>query len=316
LIEKNGLILEGNGENQFLEEIMTQKVGFIGLGWMGLPMAENVLKRGFLSSVYNRTKEKAAPLLNQGVKWAASPSELAGSCEFVITMVANDRALEEIVHGPSGLLSSLKKPFIHISMSTVSPDLVADLEKKHREKGCKFLAAPVSGRPERAKAGSLWIFLAGDSAAKKTATPILESMSVKIFDLGEQAAQSSLFKLCSNFMIISLIEAFSEATSMLEKGGITTARAAEIWGSSLFDAPVFHSYTPMICKRNFADGGFALNLGLKDMRLLQAAADRAQVPMPFLSDVHEKMLTSMNLGRAEWDWSSIALLTRELAGLK
>jgi 3-hydroxyisobutyrate dehydrogenase-like beta-hydroxyacid dehydrogenase len=295
---------------------MQQKVGFIGLGHMGLPMAENVLKAGFPLWVYNRTKGKAAPLLEKGARWAATPSELAQLCDVVITMVANDYALNEIVHGPSGILSSAKKPSIHISMSTVSPDLVTDLEKKHQEKGVAFLAAPVSGRPERAKEGTLWIFLAGDPKAKKSASPILETMSTKIFDLGDHSAQALLFKLCSNFMIISLIEAFSEAVSMLEKGGISATAAAEIWGSSLFDAPAFHSYTPMICKRNFADGGFALNLGLKDMRLLQDCADKAQVPMPFLSDVHQKMLTCMNLGRAEFDWSVIALLTRDLAGLK
>jgi 3-hydroxyisobutyrate dehydrogenase-like beta-hydroxyacid dehydrogenase len=292
---------------------MKNKVGFIGLGHMGFSMAENVLKAGFPLCVYNRTKEKAAPLLDKGAQWAASPAALAGSCDVVITMVANDLALTEIV---TGILSSSKKPLIHISMSTVSPDLVTDLEKKHQEIGIAFLSAPVTGRPERAKEGSLWIFLAGDSKAKKTAHPILEAMSTKIFDLGEHSAQAALFKLCNNFMISSLIEAFSEAACMLEKGGISTSTAAEIWGSSLFDCPAFHSYTSMLCKGNFADGGFALNLGLKDLRLLQDCADRAQVPMPFLSNLHEKMLTSMNLGRAEYDWSAIALLTRELAGLK
>ncbi len=295
---------------------MKHKVGFIGLGHMGLPMAENVLKAGFPLWVYNRTKEKAAPLLDKGARWAATPAELASLCEVVISMVANDGALKEIVFGASGILSSPKKNLIHISMSTVSPDLITDLEKKHQEEGIAFLAAPVTGRPERAKEGTLWIFLAGDCKTKKTISPILEAMSSKIFDLGERSSQASLFKLCNNFMIASLIEAFSEAASVLEKSGISTSTAAEIWGSSLFDAPAFHSYTPMICKRNFADGGFALNLGLKDIRLLQDSADRAQVPMPFLSTVHEKMLTCMNLGRADFDWSVIALLTRELAGMK
>jgi 3-hydroxyisobutyrate dehydrogenase-like beta-hydroxyacid dehydrogenase len=295
---------------------MKDRVGFIGLGHMGLPMAENVLKAGFPLWIYNRTKEKAAPLLDKGGEWAATPAELAGSCDVVITMVANDHALNEIVQGPSGILASTKRPLIHISMSTVSPDLITDLEKKHQEKGISFLAAPVTGRPERAKEGTLWIFLAGESKAKNTASAILKTMSTKIFDLGEHAAQALLFKLCNNFMILSLIEAFSEAASVLEKGGISTSTAAEIWGSSVFDCPAFHSYTPMICNRNFADGGFALNLGLKDIRLLQGCADKEQIPMPFLSAVHEKMLTCMNLGRGEFDWSVIALLTRELAGLK
>jgi len=295
---------------------MKHRVGFIGLGHMGLFMAENILKKGFPLWIYNRTKEKATSLLDKGAQWAATPAELVGVCDVVITMIANDLALNEIVHGPAGILSSCNKPFIHISMSTVSPDLITDLEKKHQEKGIAFLAAPVTGRPERAKEGTLWIFLAGESKAKKTVSPILEAMSIKIFDLGEHAAQSSLFKLCNNFMIASLIEAFSEAAVMLEKGGISPSVAAEIWGSSLFNAPVFHSYTPMICKRNFADGGFALHLGLKDMRILQSCADKAQVPMPFLAELHEKMLACMNLGREEFDWSVIALLTRELAGLK
>jgi 3-hydroxyisobutyrate dehydrogenase-like beta-hydroxyacid dehydrogenase len=295
---------------------MKTRVGFIGLGHMGLPMAQNILKAGFPLWAYNRSKEKAAPLLAQGGKWAESPAELAAQCDIVVSMVANDAALTEIVEGAAGILLSSKKPSIHISMSTVSPALAASSEKKHQEKGMAFLGAPVSGRPERAREGSLWIFLAGEAKAKKAASSVLETMSSKVFDLGEEPSRALLFKLCNNFMILGLIETFSEAAAMLEKGGISTERAAEVWGSSLFDAPVFHSYTPTICKRTFAEGGFALDLGLKDMRLLQECADKAQVPMPFLSDLHEKLLTSMNLGRGKFDWSAIALLARELAGLK
>jgi 3-hydroxyisobutyrate dehydrogenase-like beta-hydroxyacid dehydrogenase len=279
---------------------------------MGHGMAQNILKAGFSLSVYNRTKDKASALLAAGAGWAATPAELASSCDVVVSMVSNDAALVEV----SNSLLTVKKPFIHISMSTVSPDLITDLEVKHKECGAGFVAAPVSGRPERAKEGKLWIFLAGDAKHRKTVHPILEAMSVKVFDLGDNASQAALFKLCNNFMIISLIESFSEACAVLEKGGISREKASEVWGSSLFDSPVFHSYTPMICKGNYADGGFALNLGLKDMRLLQTWADRAQVPMPFLSDVHDKMITCMNMDRGEYDWSTIALLTRELAGLK
>lgn len=295
---------------------MTLRVGFIGLGNMGLPMAQNILKTGYTLWVYNRTKEKASSVLEEGGHWANSPAELAAQCDILVSMVANDHALSEIVNGPSGILRSSKKPSIHISMSTVSPDLIASLEKMHQQEGTQFLAAPVTGRPDRAKAGSLWIFLAGNSDAKITASPILKAMSSKVFDLGEKPSQALLFKLANNFMILSLIEAFSEAAAMLEKGGISIEKAAEVWGSSLFDAPVFHSYIPMLCKRNFSDGGFALDLGLKDIRLLQECADNAQVPMPFLSDLHEKLIVSMSLGRAKFDWSAIALLTRERAGLK
>jgi 3-hydroxyisobutyrate dehydrogenase-like beta-hydroxyacid dehydrogenase len=294
---------------------MDIKVGFMGLGSMGLPMAQNILKGGFPLSVYNRTKEKASSIIEQGAKWASTPAALAAQCDVIISMVSNDAALNEIVEGPSGILSSSKKLSIHISMSTVSPELSDTLEKKHKENGIAYLSAPVTGRPERAQAGTLWIFLAGDSHAKKTATPILEEMSTKIFDLGEKPSQASLFKLCNNFMILGLIETMSEAATMLEKGGISTEKAAEVWGNSLFDAPIFHTYFPILCKRSYKEGGFALNLGLKDMRLLQHCADQAQVPMPLLSELQTKLLASMNLGREKYDWSAIALLTRELAGL-
>lgn len=293
-----------------------QHIGFIGLGNMGCPMAHNILKAGYPLWIYNRTKDKAKSLLEQGAKWSESPSEVASQCDILVTMVSNDNALIEIVEGPSGILQSEKKPKLHISMSSISPELGSRLEKQHQEKGIGFLSAPVTGRPDRAKAGSLWIFLAGESGAKKLAMPILETMSIKVYDLGEKPAQACLFKLCNNFMILSMIESFAEASTMLEKEGIAKEKAAEIWGTSLFDALAFHAYTPMVCKGNFADGGFALDLGLKDMRLLRVCADKAQMPMPFLSDLHEKLLISMNLGRAKYDWSAIALLTSEQAGLK
>lgn len=291
---------------------MAIRVGFIGLGNMGLPMAQNILKKGFPLWIYNRTKEKAAPLLENGAKWAASPAELAGLCDVIVSMVANDDALEEIAEG---IVTASKKPLLHISMSTVSPGLSDALEKSHLEHGIAYVSAPVTGRPERAKTGTLTIFLAGEAKAKKMAAPVLEAMSGKIYDLGEHPSQASLFKLCNNFMLLSMIESFAEAATMLEKGGIPTEKSAEIWGSSLFDCQAFHAYTPMICKGNYSDGGFALNLGLKDMRLLQSCADKAQMPMPFLSDLHAKMLTCMNRGQSKFDWSTIALLTRELAGL-
>lgn len=294
---------------------MKTRVGFIGLGQMGLPMAVNILKKEGSLCVYNRTKEKAKTIIEKGAHWVDSPQHLAEESEIVVTMVANDEALKEIVEGEFGILNCSNKPKIHISMSTVSPHLVTNLEKKHQEKGIGFLAAPVSGRPERAQQGALWIFLSGRESEKKEAIPILELMSVKIFDLGTNPSQAALFKLCNNFMILSFIESFTEAAALLEKGGISIEKAGEIWGSSLFDSPVLHSYMPMLSKGNFADGGFALDLGLKDMRLLHECADKANVPMPFLGDLHEKLLASMNAGRERYDWSAIAMLTRELAGL-
>jgi len=292
---------------------MAQQVGFIGLGAMGLGMAQNILKAGFPLCVYNRTREKAAPILQQGGTWANSPTELAAQCDILVTMVSNDAALTEVTEG---ILRSPKRPSIHLSMSTVSPQLCTRLEKLHREQGVAFLAAPVTGRPERAQAGTLFVFLSGSAAAKQAAAPVLKTMSEKVFDLGDQPSQAALFKLCNNFMILSHIEAFSEATAVLEKAGISPSTAMDVWLNSLFDSPLLRAYAPMLTKRTFSEGGFALNLGLKDLRLLHTCADESQVPTPFLGNLLDKLLTSMNLGRANYDWSAILLLTRELSGLK
>jgi 3-hydroxyisobutyrate dehydrogenase-like beta-hydroxyacid dehydrogenase len=282
---------------------------------MGLPMAQQIRRAGFPLVVYNRTKEKATPLLEEGATWASSPQVVAEVSDIVISMVADDAALQEVVGGEKGILQANQLPSIHISMSTVSPSLIEHLTKEHSRKGITLLAAPVSGRPERAQQGRLWIFLSGEPEAKRVAAPLLATMSEKVFDLGDTPTRAALFKLSNNFMILSLIEMFAEAGAMLEKKGISMQTAAEIWGSSLFDAPIFHTYAPLICKQDFSGGGFTLALGLKDMRLLHHSADQEKVPMPFLNHLHDQLLTSMNLGREELDWSAISLLAKERAGL-
>ncbi len=221
------------------------EVGFIGLGSMGFPMAENILKKGFSLCIYNRTKEKALPLLSQVLKWTPSPSEMAAGCNIVVSMVANDEALRDIVDGEKGLLRSSEKPSIHISMSTVSPRLSAELEEKHSAQGVIFLSAPVTGRPERAREGALWIFLAGNSDGKKKAAPVLEAMSCKIFDLGEHPSQASLFKLCNNFMILSFIESLSEAGALLEKEAFLFKKQRKCGGNPFFTLRFFIPMLPL-----------------------------------------------------------------------
>jgi len=295
---------------------MTKKtVGFIGMGYMGLPMAQNILKKGFPLIVYNRTKQKAEPLLEKGAKWASSPRELASAADIVVTMVSDDNVLRSITLGNDGLAYEAKQGFIHVSMSTVSPSIIESLEKDHKQRGAALISAPVSGRPERAQEGTLWIFLSGNEKAKQIATPVLEAMSSKIYDLGNEAKNASIFKLVSNFMILSFIETFSEALSALEKSGIPREKAAEIWGSSFYNAPIFQSYSPNIVHKKYPEGGFMLDLAKKDMSLLRSYIEQNLLPMPFLDLIEEKQTSAQAMGKGKFDCSIIDMVTRKLAGL-
>lgn len=290
-------------------------IGFIGMGYMGLPMAQNLLKKGFSLTVYNRTKEKAAPLLTDGAKWASTPRELGVHTDIVITMISDDEVLKSLVFGSDGLANGMKQGSIHISMSTVSPSIIESLEKEHMQRKTTLLSAPVSGRPERAKEGTLWIFLSGETQAKVAATPVLKAMSSKIYDLGKEAKNASIFKLASNFMVLSFIETLSEALSVLEKSGIPREMASEIWGSSFYEAPIFRSYSPPLVQKNYPEGGFMLDLARKDMRLLNEYIEDNLVPMPFLDLITEKQTSAQAMGKGKFDCTIVDLLTRKLAGL-
>lgn len=292
------------------------KVGFAGLGAMGFLMAENILKKGFPLQVYNRTKQKAQPLLEKGAMWAETPRTLAKECDVIITMVSDDEALKTIVYGDKGILAEKKKGLIHVSMSTVSPAIIQTLEKEHQDAGGALVTATVTGLPERAKAGTLWIFCSGDPKSKEKVKPVLEAMGSKIIDFGTSAKQASVFKLCNNFMILSLIESLSEALVLLEKNGISNEKAVEAWTIANFDSPIFRTYGEVLSKKLFHPARFALELGFKDMRLLEAFAEQSDMPMPLLDLLHEKLVACVAQGRNDYDWSVIALLTRERAGLK
>jgi 3-hydroxyisobutyrate dehydrogenase-like beta-hydroxyacid dehydrogenase len=290
-------------------------IGFIGMGYMGLPMAQNILKKGFPLIVYNRTKQKAESLLENGAKWASSPREVARLTDIVITMISDDDVLKNITLGNEGLACETRDGFIHISMSTVSPSIIEILEKDHNQRGAVLLSAPVSGRPSRAQEGTLWIFLSGNEKAKVIATPVLETMSCKIYDLGKEAKNANVFKLVSNFMILSFIEAFSEALSVLEKSDISREKAAEIWGTSFYNSPIFHSYSLPLVEKKYPEGGFMLDLARKDMLLLRNYLEQNGLPMPFLDLIEEKQVSAQALGKGQQDCTVIDMVTRKLAGL-
>jgi 3-hydroxyisobutyrate dehydrogenase-like beta-hydroxyacid dehydrogenase len=290
------------------------KVGFIGLGHMGAAMAGNLAKAGHDVIVYNRTAAKALPLIAQGAKAAAN---VADACQgnAVITMLANDAAVESVMQGPAGVIANLTAGALHVSSSTISVVLSQRLTEEHAKAGQHFVAAPVFGRPEAAAARKLFVVAGGEAAAVDMATPLLQAIGQKTFVVSHMPKAASLVKLSGNFLIASVIESLGEALALVSKSGVDQHRYIEILTSTLFDSPIYKTYGGLIASGRFEPAGFAAPLGHKDIRLLLAAAEELRVPMPVASVLHDRFLALFARGNDRLDWSAIGRLPAVDAGM-
>ncbi len=290
------------------------EIGFIGLGNMGRAMAGNVLQAGHTVNVWNRTRARADELQRRGARVAASPGEAAHT-GIVLTMVADDRALDSVVFSENGILHSLPPEGIHISMSTISVALSSRLSSAHQAAGQRYVAAPVLGRPEAAAARKLFILAAGAAQDITQCQPLFDALGQKTFIAGADPVIANLIKLLGNFLIASTIECFGEAFALARKSGVEPEKFLEILTGTVFTAPLHQIYGSIIAREAYEPAGFAAALGLKDVRLALAAADSAGVPLPVASLVHDRFLSALGHGHGEKDWSVIARLAAEDAGL-
>ena len=290
------------------------KVGFIGFGRMGAGMAANLLEAGHDVTVYNRTRAKAEALIARGAKPAASVAE-ACKGDAVVTMLANDEAVESVVLGHDGIVASLAAGALHVSSSTISVALSERLTKAHAKARQRFVAAPVFGRPDVAAAGQLAIVAAGDPSAVEAAAPLLDAMGRKNFIISETPKMANLVKLSGNFLIASVIESLGEAVALVSKGGIDPQRYLEVLTSTLFDSPVYKTYGQLIASGRFEPAGFAAPLGHKDIRLTLAAGEDLRVPMPLASLLNDRFLALLANGGEQLDWSAIGSLAAKDAGI-
>ncbi len=294
---------------------MSIDIGFIGLGAMGLPMAANLIAAGHRVTVWNRTASKTAPLAAKGAVVAANAGETARRGGMLITMVADDAALEDVVSGEAAVAARLGPGGIHISMSTVAPATTRKLAQVHEQAGSVMIAAPVFGRPDAAAAKRLWICVSGPASAKSAAKPLFDAMGQGVFDFGETPEAANVAKICGNFLIAAAMEAMGEAFAMAEKSGVARASLAAMLGQTLFACPVYQGYGAAIASRRHSPAGFRLPLGLKDIEIVLATAREARVPMPAASLLRDRFLHALAMGRADLDWSALALGAREDAGL-
>jgi len=288
-------------------------IGFIGLGQMGAGMAGNLLKAGHRVTVFNRTPAKAEALIAQGATLATSIA-WASRGDAVVTMLANDQAVEEVVLGRNGVIGNLSRGTLHVSSSTISVALSERLTEEHASKGQQFVAAPVFGRPDVAAAGRLFIVAGGEAAAIEAAAPVLEAIGQKTFVISDTPKAANLVKLSGNFLGASVIEALGEAMALVSKAGIDERQYLEFLTSTLFNAPIYKTYGSLIADGRFTPPGFAAPLGQKDIRLVLAAAEDLRVPMPVASLLRDRFLNLLAHGGDRLDWSAIGRLAAADAG--
>ena len=291
------------------------KIGFIGLGQMGAGIAATLLKAGHEVAVYNRTFSKTEALVRLGAQAQRSVAAVCAA-EVVITMLADDAALEEIVFGTGGVLASLKKGAAHISSSTISVALSKRLAAAHAVAGQHYLAAPVFGRPDAAASGKLIVVVGGQPKLVETYMPLFKGMGQKTFVLSNNPEDANLVKLSGNFLIAVVIESLGEALALIGKGGVDQQQYLDLLTSTLFDAPVYKTYGRLIVERRFEPAGFAAPLGQKDIRLTLAAADALNVPLPMANLLRDRFLTLLAQGGAALDWSAIGRLAARDSGLE
>ena len=281
---------------------MKNKIGFIGLGNMGLHMAKNLIAAGYHLQVYNRSADKADDLEQTSITRCKTPAEAAVDVPVVITMLSDDDVVKETVVGKDGILQTLQNGGLHISMSTISPDVSQFLSDEHQKTGSKYLAAPVFGRPEAAAAKKLWICVSGDREAKATVQPILDALGQGIIDFGESAGGANVVKIAGNFMIMSSLEVMAEAFTLAEKYGLDRAKVADFFGSTIFNAPIYQNYGRLIANRQYEPVGFKSKLGYKDARLAFKLAQQSETPMPVATLIHNRLLSALAKGLGERDW--------------
>ena len=293
---------------------MTIPVGFIGLGNMGLPMARNLLKAGYALQVFNRTAAKGESLLAQGATWAASPQALAARTGLVLSMVADDDALQAVSLGEQGILAGLPHDGIHMDMSTVLPDTSRRLAQMYRERGRNFVAAPVSGRPEHAAAAQLLIYAAGPAEVIERCRPLWQALGRGVIVVGEEPQLANVLKLVTNFVVFAINETLSEAFTFADKAGLKREPILEML-QELFPSFIIQLYARRITQSDFYSPGQNVRLGLKDVGHMRRLAEQVGAPLPLADLAYGHLLAAVARGRGELDVSALVTVVRELAGL-
>jgi 3-hydroxyisobutyrate dehydrogenase-like beta-hydroxyacid dehydrogenase len=279
------------------------KIGFLGTGNMGLPMAKHLLAAGHELRVWNRTEGRTEPLLREGAIQAGTPAEAELGADAVITMLFDDAAHEDVLYGANGLMDALSPGVLHISCSTISVALSERLTAEHARRGIDFVAAPVFGRPNIAEAGKLWIAVAGADSAIAKARPLLEPLSRGISIVGKEPWQAHALKLGGNFLISAMIHSLGESFVYAKSQGIDPETFFETVNSALFQSPFYAAYANVMLHPPEQPGA-TMQLGEKDLRMLREAAAKRGVHLSLADSLTEMFAEARKLGMGGDDWAA------------
>src|SRR6266566_3701572 len=295
-----------------ITKFIIKQAGVVGLGHTGHAFAANLIEDRYQVLVYDRDPNRTAALT--GARAAAYLGDLA-ACDVVVTSLPDDEALASVALGPDGLAAILSPHTVHISTSTVSPAVSRRVAEEHARRRQDYIAAPVLGNPDAARARKLFVLAAGPPSAMEKVRPLLERLGQQLFIIGEDAALANLVKLAANVLTATTLECMGEVLALLRKGGVDGHLAYDVLTNSLFDSRVHKIYGGKIVDERYSPPGLAVPLAIKDLRLALAEAERAAVPMPAASLVHDRLVGMVARGWAGLDWSALGLLAAVDAGL-
>jgi 3-hydroxyisobutyrate dehydrogenase-like beta-hydroxyacid dehydrogenase len=278
------------------------KIGFLGLGNMGTPMALRLLAAGHELSVWNRSEGRTKPLIHEGAIAAATPAEAELGADAVITMLFDDAAYEEVLFGANGLIDALSPGGLHISCSTISVALSERLTLEHANRGIDFVGAPVFGRPSVAEEGRLWVVAAGADRAVNRARPLFEAFSRGITVVGEEPRQAHAVKLGGNFLIGAMIHSLGEAFVYATRQGVEPETFFEAVNNALFQSPFYAAYARIMLHPPEHIAA-TIELGAKDLRLLREAAASRQTRLSLADQMAEIFAEAKRIGPAGQDWA-------------
>jgi 3-hydroxyisobutyrate dehydrogenase-like beta-hydroxyacid dehydrogenase len=305
------------GRSQNRQPLQTE-IGFIGLGHMGTAMAANLGAAGYRVTAYVRRPAQMESSAALGLKATAEIADVFDR-DIVISMLPDDNAVRDVVFGRedlgiAGLASGLKPGALHLCMSTISTSMASRVAAEHARQGQGYVAAPVFGNPEAAKAHQLFIIAAGAASDIERCQPLFDILGQKTFVVGTDPSQANLVKLLGNMMTATTLEVLGEVVAVALKRGLNPKSFMDIMTSTMFGGRVHKLYGDKIVAQSYAPC-FVLPLVLKDIRLALAEAEAAGAPMPSVNVVRDRLITGISRGYADLDWTALGLIAAQEAGL-